>query len=243
MTPKFCLLTSERTGSNFVRELLSSLPGAVFFGEVFNPVFLPKRLADLGFSQAERDPDPLGFLARLESRPIPPGSFFGFKLMIGHNPLVLNRVLSSEDYRVIVMSRANKLAQYSSLAIANTSGRWHVHKSDAAGPETKVAFDPDLFARFIARDSVNYRGVLSRLQARRQPYCHLEYTASRTPDQIAALLDFVGVKAGCTISDLIDRNPCVRQNTPRIIDRFTNPESVLATLAKLGREDWLAEAS
>ncbi len=240
---KFCLLATERTGSNFFRELLSSLPRTAFFGEAFNPVFLPKRILDLGFSQVDRDRDPLGFLSRIESASGVSGSLFGFKLMIGHNPLILNHVLSSEDYRFIIMSRANKLAQYSSLAIANASGHWHVHRGDAASPETTVPFDPEAFARFITRDSINYDKVLSRLRARTEPYCHLEYTASRSADRVGALLDFVGVDPGCSISDLIDRNPCVRQNTPRIIDRFSNPDFVLATMRRMGREDWLTEAS
>ena len=243
LVKKFCLLATERTGSNFFRELLSSLPKSAFFGEAFNPVFLPKRIVKLGFSLVDRDRDPLGFLAKIESTPMAPGSFFGFKLMVGHNPLILNHVLSSADYRFIVMSRANKLAQYSSFAIAKATGRWHSHRGEDASPETKVPFDPDTFAKFVWRDSINYNNVLSRLRARTEPFCHLEYTASRTAEQIAAVIEFVGVDPGCPISEVIARNPCVRQNTPRIIDRFTNPESVLATMRRMGREDWLTEAS
>jgi LPS sulfotransferase NodH len=238
---KFCLLATQRTGSTYVRELLDSVPGVTFHGEIFNPQDLTRRIVNLGFSMGDRERDPLAFLAEVERLGLGNAPVFGFHLMIGYHPTVLEHVLSSEDYGPILLSRQNKLAQYSSFVIAMTSGAWVARRDIVNGPQAKILFDPNAFAEFIAKDCRKYDVVLARLRMSGRKYQSLEYAQIRDHTQIAALLAFMGVEPDRSISDLIDRNPYVRQNTPRIIDRFSNPETVLSAMREMGHEDWLGQ--
>jgi len=238
---KFCLLATPRTGSHYLRTLLGGLPDVAFYGELFNPN--GDYVTAQGFSMKDRDRDPLAFLAEIERKGFERSKIFGFKLMIGQSKLVVDHVLSSDDYQVILLSRENKLAQYSSFIIARTSGVWFVHRGQPKGPEIKVVFDPKDFASFMAQDCRYYETVLARIQNESRPWLHLEYGRMQDQDQVTALLNFMSIESLSSIADLVERNRSVRQNTPRIVDRFTNPETVLSAMRQMGREDWLTEAS
>jgi len=43
------------------------------------------------------------------------------------------------------------------------------------------------------------------------------------------------------VADLIRSIPQMKQNTARILDRFSNPEEVVAAMREMDREDWLLE--
>ena len=242
MSPKkFCLLATPRTGSRYLRALLGGIPEVAFYGELFNPNGDYVRAH--GLAMEDRDRDPLGFLAEVERTGLKRSSAFGFKLMIGQDQRVVDHVIESEDYQLILMSRQNKLAQYSSFMIAQTSGVWFVHRGQAKSPEVRIAFDPRAFAAFLAQDCGYYEAVLPRLERKGRPWFHVEYARMQNQDQVSALLAFMGIQPHGSIADLVDRNRSVRQNTSKIIDRFSNPEIVLSAMKKMGREDWLLEAS
>ena len=240
---KFCLIATARTGSNYVRGLLR-FPGSVFHGELFNrerQVPRIKPIPDPGLTLDDRDRDPIGFLETIERLTLEHARVCGFKLMIQHHPPMLEYVLSSEDYGLIVLSRRNKLAQYSSRAIARASGVWHVQRGEPQPLERKIRFDSPTFAAFLFENKGDYASVLPRLEGSPHRFHALEYTRIRSTESVEGLLRFVGVRPRCTIPEMIARNASQQQNTSRIVDRFSNPEEVVAAMRAMGHEDWLTE--
>lgn len=247
-TQKFCLLATERTGSNFVRELLRLIPRVACHGELFNrtppqklvSLFDPRhRTFDFVSAIADRDRSPLAVLSQIERLTLETADMCGFKLMLQHQPAVLDHVLSSADYGLVVFWRRNKLAQYSSFEIAMTTDVW-MNRGQPGHLEARVRFDERAFTNFVARQATRYDAVRGRLEATRRSYFDLEYTAITNEGTIEALLTFIGIQPDRPVRELLDRNPVVRQNTPNILDRFSNPEVVIGAMQKMGHEDWLS---
>src|SRR5262249_6229014 len=127
---RFCIVATPRTGSNFLCGVLEGVPGVICHYELFNPLgtFVDHRLtADVPPSVEDRDADHLAFLSfveQLTTNRFPETRAIGFKLFVSHSEAVLDHVLAAPAYRIVVLARANKLAQYSSALIATRAGRW-----------------------------------------------------------------------------------------------------------------------
>jgi LPS sulfotransferase NodH len=242
---KFCIITTARSGSNALVSLLSLMPDTICHGELFSHtgVWLARKPPlDLPRSVSERNLDPLAFLRLVEDETSRHAALCGFKLFIGQNRVVLNHVIRSVEYRVVLLSRQNSLAQFASLQVARASGLWQSRRKPAqraAAPA--IRFEMAEFDKFARSLRWQYKKVKTRLEARQHPYFPLEYKQLKNAAVIDALGEFMGGAGAGPLSQLIPSIPEVKQGPVAITERFSNPEEVVAAMRELGHEDWLVE--
>ena len=234
---RFVIISMARTGSNLLSTLLGSHPHIFVHGELF------KKNRDIGpllgnydFAGMEqrlgrdllayRDENPLEFLDEVlkVDRPC-----VGFKLFINHSDLILDYVLSSPDYKVIVLERTNRLASFSSVAIALETKVTH-SKGD---PITRtIEFDANEFLRLRGYVDKCYQSLRDRTVGR-PGTIWTHYDELHSPDLHRRLLEFLGLDPQVPLT-----SPLVKQNPASPLSRFTNPETVLGVLGDIGKLDW-----
>lgn len=241
---RFCIVTMARCGSNLLCALLRRVPDVACHNEVFSNRAIHSFLKEeLETSLEERDRDPLGFLEQLENltfEKCPASGTFGFKLFVWHNETVLRHVLTDRNYRVIVLERENKLAQYSSLVMAHSSRSWKRGRRDVK-PERapRAEFRRADFTKFIRRQEAMYDRVRDGLGDR--AHFRLEYRQLMDDAKVLELLKFIGSEFDGSLQDIRRHVPLRKQNVSEIDRRFENPESAVAAVRELGREEWLVE--
>ncbi|MBY8974767.1 hypothetical protein KHP62_03040 [Rhodobacteraceae bacterium NNCM2] len=159
----FVILGAMRTGSNLLENHLAALPDTVTFGEAFNPSFIsgPKHEERLGWTVADRDADPIGFLNAM--RAAEPGKIAGFRLFDGHSPEVERHVLSDPDCARIILKR-DPVESYISLRIAEATGQWLLVDARRR-KRARVHFDPVRFDAYRARMDAYYARLESAIAA------------------------------------------------------------------------------
>ena len=131
---KFILLGRSRTGSNFLRGLLSSHPGVFVLGEILkNPGQV--EWGDDSFPRSAKlnslyQSDLIHFLEQGVFRPMPADtSALGFKLFYYHAREEMRKGIweylhSRQDIRILHIKRKNILKTHLSRALAERSDRW-----------------------------------------------------------------------------------------------------------------------
>lgn len=243
-TRKFCIITTARCGSNALVSLLRLVPDTICHGELFNKSGIwtaPRPALDLPHSVADRDRDPVGFLRDIESETLKRAGTFGFKLFVAHGPVVRGHVMSAGEYRIILLSRPNRLAQYSSLAVAQASGIWHTRRTRSADAPATVRFDRAAFDAYMHRIDHASAIVRAELEIHGPPSFAIEYQDIKNDRVLDALADFLGMDRGGALTGAIGSIPHIKRSPSVIIDRFSNPEDVVAAMREIGHEDWLNE--
>ncbi len=241
-TRKFCILTTARYGSNALVSLLRLSPNTICHGELFNKSGIwtaAQPGLNLPHSVEARDADPVGFLHDIEQETFKHARMFGFKLFLTHSKTVRAHVISSGDYKIILLSRPNRLAQFASLAAAQQAGIWHTRRTGSQESTPAVLFDKEEFIAYRDRLDGRYEMVKAELAATGQPYFPLEYQNIKSAPTIRALADFLGMNDESALVFQIDRIPNVRQGRPVVVDRFSNSDDVVAAMRGLGSESWL----
>jgi LPS sulfotransferase NodH len=244
---RFVILTTARTGSNLLCGMLNLVSGITCHREIFNP-----RRPYLRFepppelrSAEARDRDPIAFLRVVEQlTPVhfPETTVAGFKLFLTHNETILKHVIGDEGYQIVLLNRANKLAQYSSRLIAKSSSQWRLQPGQAPRG-LRVEFDKEGFLRFIRRSTRSYAAASKLLEVEAKDSFELEYANLRNEDVFRQLLAFLDVEPGDGEIDRVMRSARVgKENSSTIADRFTNPGEVISAMIDLGFEEWLTEA-
>ncbi|MDX1691680.1 MAG: sulfotransferase [Acidimicrobiia bacterium] len=131
---RFVIVGRGRSGTNFVRGLLDSHPGAVVHGELFRDFDAPQpgvpRLLQSRRAWRRKREDPVAFLHRSVFRPFPdPVGAVGFKLFDdqardGRWKAVWEHVIADDGLRVVHVVRRDRLATLVSLRLAEASGTW-----------------------------------------------------------------------------------------------------------------------
>ena len=245
---KFVVLATPRSGSSHLVDLLDSHPQLSCLGELFNPHGAALRKLGLRNKNDMRQAGekPLEFLQRVmkqqqESEPYKP--YFGFKLMLHHDPRLIDHVLEDSSWEIIVLERQNLLAQWTSAGLAKKTGRWGPGKKAGEGkkgddkaeaedeeddlddldedkaPEKaaspKVVFNAEKYEQYCFRMHARYASIYNRLGER--PYFKLyseDIDASHPK-----LLEFLHVDP----RPLESTRP--RQNSSSMRDRIKNYES------------------
>lgn len=243
---RFCMITSGRTGSNFLCSFLDHAPGVTCHREVYHRRKVYVALDDsveITRDTAERDRDPVGYLDQLETATFarfPENRACGFKLFLAHNDAVLRHVIADPRYRVVVLRRENVLAQYSSRAIARDTGRWRLTPGERAR-STEVVFDAADFGAFLKETESGYRRALALLEAAGKPHFELDYLDINDEQVLVALLEFLDVPFSGHVDELVASIKLTKQNSSTIAERFMNPDDVVSSMKQLGRERWLIE--
>lgn len=206
---KFVVLTAPRTGSNFLCSLLNSHPQILCHHELYNAsgIFsaldLRSRSAYYFGTLAERDRDPLGFLARVWGK-----SFghpvVGFKFNRGQNRAVFEAVLADPEIQKIVMRRRNRIKTYVSEMIAQLTGEWESYpgiRLNGAPPQIPVP--PHGLFRFVEHNQTYFDDIDRALAGCGQTALNVEYeevvggdgTVGRVCEFLGVTPDAAGVKA------------------------------------------------
>jgi LPS sulfotransferase NodH len=224
ITKKFVVFSTPRSGSSHIVSLLDSHPEIRCVGELYNPN--GGALRDLGLKSKKSmyrvGTEPLVFLrdvmqmldAQHACKPV-----FGFKLMLHHDPRMVDFILAHDEWRVIVLERRNRLGQWSSMRMAMASDHWEANKGDtAAEPPPKVKFDARSFEQYCFRMTAKYESIYNRLGSR--PIMKL--VTEEIDERHAELLDYLGVDSSAA-PQLESRR--IRQNPSSMRDRIDNYEA------------------
>ncbi|MEM6906627.1 MAG: hypothetical protein AAF568_12090 [Pseudomonadota bacterium] len=152
--PYFVIFAAMRTGSNLLERLLGQLGEVKTFGEAFNPAFAggPNKQPLKGWTLAERDADPLAYLAAM--RKARPRKIIGFRHFDGHNPAVRRWAMADPDCAQIVLTRA-PWESYVSLQLARATDQWLLTRPERR-KAARVRFDPRDYTAYAAAQEAYY---------------------------------------------------------------------------------------
>jgi Sulfotransferase family len=226
----FVILATPRSGSSHLVSLLDSHPQIRCLGEIFNLKGGAMRALGLKPKAAvqQAGKDPLGYLhglidrcrAEAQAKPV-----LGFKLMLHHDPRVIDHVLETPSWAVILLERRDRLAQWTSMKMAKTTGQWGANKGDAPKAAPKVVFSAAQFDEYCFRMEARYMSIAHRLSGRQV----LRLYTEDIDDRHAELLRFLGVDA-LTADVLNSRRE--RQNATDLSHRIENFDAYLRYLKK-----------
>jgi LPS sulfotransferase NodH len=229
-SPRYVILSTPRSGSSHLVNALEAHPDVACLGELFN--LNGGRMRNLGIhTQRMIDMagnDPLAYLhevielwsKRADAKPV-----FGFKMMLHHDPRVIDHLFSSPGWKVILLRRDNTLAQWSSLQLAKMTGEWSSkgkHRRAAKGlpePQTLVEFNSQAFEAYVERIEARYE--LARHRAAGRPL--FEVTTETIDARRDEILSFLGVDPA--LAPLV-QSAGQRQNASSLEERFSNRDDV-----------------
>lgn len=157
---RFVIISSHRSGSNYLSSLLSSHPNVMSIGEIYNPSVL---FADPGkpmlhgnqMAKILRDIAPVWFLQRYVYCTYPPQiQAVGFRYFYLHaqgkfQP-VLKYLINEKDIHIIHLKRNNLLRSYWSLRAAQETGVWTVPSSSTrTQPTIRLVLKPGDVASYF----------------------------------------------------------------------------------------------
>ncbi|WP_211862246.1 hypothetical protein [Neoroseomonas soli] len=237
---KTVLLAHARSGSTMLMEYLDAQPDTSFAHEIFhqNKVHLPRFMPAAGKDQAalmaERDADPVAFLARVAAAC--PTSNFGFKWFRGHSAQVRDHVVSAPDWRVLVLYRENFLALFASQRTARLTGRYIARSPAAALPSPVLSFSPEEFLHEYDHYRRYYDGLIAQCDQAGKPFCLIEYKDLSNAAFLRNAARYIGVTEPAA-PELVT----FKQGSSRLLRRFEDQDLVRRTLDGLNRMHWLIE--
>jgi hypothetical protein len=224
----FVMLAGMRTGSNFLEANLNALGGVACHGEAYNPHFIGKLNQDraFGWGIAQRDADPLGFLAAMRAGT--PG-LPGFRYFHDHDPRVFPAVMDDAACAKIVLAR-NPLETYVSWKTAQATGQWKL-TNVARHRSATVRFEEAEFRGWIDAQQGFLLRVLRHLQASGQAAFWIDYDDLQDLDVLNGLAAWLGVPGRLEAAD----DTLKKQNPEPVLDRVENVAAMEAALARLDR--------
>ena len=227
---RFMIVTTGRTGSELLVDLLNSQPGIFCDGEILNDRRLSAQRFVAGRSAKAAMGGAEAYGCKLVQR------HFGFQPTFERDDFL--RRMHDQGYHLIYLRRENILAQALSAAIGR-HGRWHWHQGDKAS-FTPATIDPVelLGLAFLFDECDQY------LQFLLEPLTHLSITyeddlvgpaaQQATVDRICARLEMASV-AGST--------KFVRLSPRLLEDRLVNYDEVAAVVGASRFAKYLSDVS
>ncbi|XDA98164.1 nodulation protein NodH [Sulfitobacter sp. LCG007] len=221
----FVIFAAMRTGSNLLEANLNALDGVRCHGEAFNPYFIayPDHESLLGFTQAERDANPLRLVEALRAEP----GLNGFRFFPDHDARVCEALLDDRRCAKILLTR-NPLESYVSRKIAEATGQWKLTELSRRRA-SRVRFEPDEFEAHLAALLAFRSKVLRHLQVTGQTAFHLTYEDLRSVEVLNGLASHLGVAARL---ERTDRSLTI-QNPQPVAAKVTNPDQMAQALEAL----------
>ena len=131
---KFVIITSGRSGSYHLVDLLSSHKNIVCFGELFNKRgigFWDEKLNSSEEILLFRNKNPIKFLNKVILRDYPKEKeIFGFKLLYSQIQKPILKYLKKKKWKVIHLKRRNLLKQFISNKKAIVMNKWSDYNND-----------------------------------------------------------------------------------------------------------------
>jgi len=234
--PVFIIITAARTGATWLGTSLNSHPEIAFLGEFYRA--RRRVLKSLGLpspvAAAMQRHMPFVYIRFAQWRHRDAATI-GFKLGLFDDTPFREQLLSAPLIPKILLHRRNLLAAFSSLAMAADSDHWRVEPGEVV-KRSKIAFNARRFDRFCRNRSNFFADLRARFESSAQAYCDVAYEDLADAGQRQEILEFLGVDPTIELTSELPR-----QNTPHIIDRFSNPDDVRRHMAEIGRTEWLGE--
>jgi hypothetical protein len=247
---RFCVIAQARTGSEYLTTRLNEHPEIICHRELFNPHAVYSALGSAFKARLPsvefRDAEPLAALeqvAALSEEAFPEKRVFGFKLFLKHNQDVRKHVRADLRYRLIVLERRNKLAQFVSTQTARATGQWtarttkkgEAKPSSKAGAETDAPPGPmdvdlDHLAHFVEISTKRY-ALFNKRIADREGVMHLH--SEDLDERFVEVLGFLGVDVTPEL-----RVVRLRQNPAPLAERIRNWDAVVGWLQRGGHAEW-----
>jgi hypothetical protein len=161
---------------------------------------------DLG-SRAERERDPLGFLARSWAADLG-HTHLGFKMTHrqGDAAPVFDAVVRDTGVCKIVLRRRNRVRTFVSRLVAERTGQWEVYRGEALAPDRpRVVVDADALLASVRQDEAYYLELEQRLAGQR--WLGLAYEDLSSVDEHTRLLAFLGLPPAGLEASTVQQNP------------------------------------
>jgi LPS sulfotransferase NodH len=244
---KFVIITNQRSGSNMLVSMLNSHPEIMCYGELFRVT--PDWMKREGYQGAlsvldEVDPKfkddnyrfshPEKFVKAVFNLDRGP-KLCGFKLHLHQHPEYIARLIKEQEWRIVVLQRDNKLAQYSSHKIAKATGQGIAKRGELI-KRAKVEFIPNEFARFLSKENKKWDDVYEKLNKSVRQYVSVSYTDLVTKAHLKQMLAYLDVPTSFNLESQTNK-----RNSSNILSRFTNPDIVKKEMLALSRNAWLQE--
>lgn len=235
----FVIISPPRCMSTYLRGLIDSHPDVICHNEIFHQdgtsLFL--RQSDKNhylFDTAWRDTYPSLFVEQMlaeTSNQFPQAKWIGCKILLTHSQMHHLDALLKLKPRVIILTRNNKLAWYSSMKISLETHVWVTYKYKIS--QHKVFFDAKEFKEWNQAQTQFEKDARLKLAEYHIDYMELDY------DELA---ENSSTKRILTFLNLADRKlsaKTVEQNSIHVLKRFHNPEDVAAFVASINQTQWL----
>jgi len=244
MPTDFVMVSTQRSGSTFLEELLSNGHDCYVFGELFNrnqPFYVPMRAIKRGYISVE---DLTAFqlgtlmvkygLYRMDQ----PGTEIALGAHLMWNQIAdrLLEMTTARGMRVVFLERENLLAVYRSAKFARDVGLSHVRDQAGTPSDDRVTYDHEEFCRFTEK--------LGRFNRRRSDFCAQHPDATLTVTYAQLVADKLGTVnrirgfLGLPETELVQSDLKKRQSGDPI-DGFANPDDVRSGLCALGLDSFL----
>lgn len=236
---KFCVITTGRSGSTWLRSLLDSHPQIRMFGEPFlwrkekrgwpDEEFL--RYYDYRQANATLRPWVMfKYLDNLEHYQSVPHDTIGFKMMyiqIIKDPEFLFKIIQ-DKYRVIHLARRNHLDVLISKTVGKQYNVFHVNNSDSK--TRKVTLNTASLVRTLDIYEAMYRVAKTFLKFSPLEVMEVQYESLKADPEtnLGAIADFLGVDS----NKIVTQSNYKKVNPGSYADKITNYEEVVKTLEK-----------
>lgn len=238
MLTDFVVFAVPRTGSSVVMTALSSHPDIFCHGEIFHPLVEQHIYGQArnALNIDSRSTNPIRFIHDLlsfrESCKI-----IGFKIFAGHNDTALSYLLKCSSLKKIILQRSNLLASYSSFLLAKETGVWNA-RGRAPYEAASIVFVPDAFEAYCREIDQTYKRYFEEAARNDDSWLQITYEDHISTSNFTPILDFLEVDPSCHLAVEFRK-----LNAKRPIDRFSNPNDVIAHLEQANRLDWISEES
>lgn len=236
----FVIMSSPRSGSNYLCSMLSSHPNVYCHNEIFHHkttgICLPRLSKyDLLFDKEWRDKNQHQFLDRMHKKT----KSFSFRLKMIGCKLLLNEVQIRNGFEaildfhptIIFLHRLNKLAWYASRQIAGETGIWVNSKSSTY--QHKITFKEKEFLSLLAEVNHFEQTILNQLNERNIKFMQLAYENLIQKQTQTMIMDYLNLSK----KQLTAKT--VKQNSEYTLNRFKNPGEVKAFAASINQLSWL----
>ena len=146
--------------------------------------------------------------------------------------------MRDESIKLILLDRPNRLASYSSMLIGRQTGVWWIRRNEILGgraEKARVKFDVQEFEAYCEAMDQGYNIARASVSRRGNAF-ELSYDTLSDPVVLDELVGFLGGRRPYPmVADL------ERQNPGPLLQRFSNPDVVLAQLEKMGCAAWLQD--
>ena len=247
MIDQFVILTHQRSGSNMLVSMLDSHPEIKCFGELMR--ITPEWMKQKGYRGAlrvlEKVPEhykearyrfdyPEAFVQEAFAT-APNRSFYGFKLHINQHTEYMKRLIHDPKWKIVILQRENKLAQFSSSKIAEITGQGNAPKGTKIKQAT-AQFDSREFKSFLARMQKEWNRVWEEIDSAGRDYFYIPYTNLASQSALQNLFQFLGADPAFDVEAGTEK-----RNPSNILARFSNQEEAASALEEMGRTEWSEE--